>query len=172
MSDSIIRGFREAQFGRGMALAARSRRIRLEPLMGAPPATYMLHLDCHGLVQSAAGEVEVHDRWAMGLRIPDNYLRAQVHVAEVVTLLGPRHAFHPNLRHPFVCMTIHPGMPLDELIYALYDLVTWNVFGVGDDGLQPAAAQWARHQPPGRFPIDRRPLVAPAGQAHPNETRR
>jgi hypothetical protein len=58
---------------------------------------------------------------------------------------------------------VRPGTPLDELLYTIYDLLTWNVYGVGDDGLNRAAAQWARHQPPDRFPLDRRPLRRPVG---------
>ena len=76
----------------------------------------------------------------------------------MLTFLGPAGVWHPNIRPPFVCLDVSPGTPLDALLYSLYDLLTWNVYGGRDDGLNPAAAQWARRQPPGRFPLDRRPL--------------
>ena len=158
MSDTIFQSFLEAQHERGLALVSANDRVTLEPMAGDPPYCYLARFNCHGLVQNSHGGIENHDRWAIGIRLPDNYLKTQVHVAEILTFLGPPHIFHPNFRPPFVCLTVRPGTPLDELLYSLYDLLTWNVYGVGDDGLNPGAAQWARHQPAARFPLDRRPL--------------
>jgi hypothetical protein len=38
------------------------------------------------------------------------------------------------------------------------DLLTWRLYSTRDEGLNHAAAQCARNQPPERFPVDRRPL--------------
>ena len=162
MEDKIYRNFLETQHERSMALAHNSDRVSLEPLYGDPPSAYLARFSCRGLIRNEHGGIEEHDRWNFEIRFPENYLRARVHVAEVITFLGPPNVWHPNFRYPFVCVNIGAGTPLDELLYALYDLLIWEVYGVRDDGLNPAAAQWARRQPPGRFPLDRRPLRRPA----------
>ena len=54
--------------------------------------------------------------------------------------------------------TLEPGTGLVDLLHVLHELWTWNLWATGDEGLNHAAAQWARRQDPGRFPIDRRPL--------------
>ena len=49
-------------------------------------------------------------------------------------------------------------MTLVEIVYGLFDLLTWRIYSTRDEGLNHAAAQWAGNQPPERFPVDRRPL--------------
>lgn len=161
MNDGIFQSFLEGQFERGLALSRGSDRVEVEGIHGDPPWCYAARFNCHGLVRNPQGGIEGHERWAIGIRFPENYLRARIHAAEVLTLLGPANIWHPNFRAPFVCVDVRPGTPLVELIYTLHDLLTWNVYGVSDDGLNPAAAQWARHQGPDRFPLDRRPLLRP-----------
>lgn len=158
MKDQVFHPFLKAQYAAGMALAQLSDRLTLEPYAGDPPWCYVAHFRCRGLTQNAAGGIEEHDRWSVGIRFPEDYLRARVQPPEVLTLLSPTNAFHPNCRHPFICTEVRPGMPLVEILHALHDLFTWNVFGIRDDGLNRAAAQWARRQPPERFPLDRHPL--------------
>ena len=55
-------------------------------------------------------------------------------------------------------MEVYPGMPLSEILYALHDLLTWRLYATRDEGLNHAAAQFARNQLAERFPVDRRPL--------------
>lgn len=158
MSDLVYASFLKSQIDRARRLVQTSDRVTLTPLQGQPPYCWLVRFSCVGLVKSRRGVAE-HHRWALGVRFPEDYLRARVHVAEVLTWLGPQEVWHPNVSPPFVCIDLRAGMPLDELVFTLYDLLTWNVYGVGDDGLNRAAAQWARHQPAERFPLDRRPLL-------------
>lgn len=165
MNDPVFMSFLAAQRAQGLALSRRSDRVALEPLHGDPPWCYVARFHCRGLTRNPQGGIEEHERWAVGIRFPENYLRSRLHVAEVLTFLGPPDIWHPNFRPPFVCVDVRPGTPLVELLHTLHDLLTWNVYGVGDDGLNRAAAQWARHQDPDRFPLDRRPLLRPATNA-------
>ena len=82
--------------------------------------------------------------------------------AELTTLphdLGPHpDPWHPNIRPPFVCAHIEPGSSLVDILYACFEIWTWNLFATGDEGLNHAASQWSRKQERSRFPVDRRPL--------------
>ena len=53
---------------------------------------------------------------------------------------------------------VRPAMLLTEIIYTLYDFLTWNNFSTHDEGLSHEDSQWFRQQDLGRFPLDRRPL--------------
>jgi hypothetical protein len=52
-----------------------------------------------------------------------------------------------------------------DILYACYEIWTWNLYATGDEGLNHAASQWSRQQNRSRFPIDRRPLKRRPGQA-------
>jgi hypothetical protein len=159
MKDRILTSFLKRQLVEGTELAAQSGLLALVPLAGDPPFRYGAEFRCKGLMKDAGGAVVEHDAWAISVTFPPSYLRGQVHVAEVLSYAGPvAEPFHPNIRPPFVCMEITPGMGLVEILYGLYDLLTWNLYATHDEGLNHEASQWARQQPLGRFPIDRRPL--------------
>ena len=80
--------------------------------------------------------------------------------AEVLAYLGPvANPFHPNLRSPFVCFEVRPATSLTDLIFSLFELVTWSLVSTHDEGLNHEASQWHRnHKDSRRFPIDCRPL--------------
>ena len=158
MNDPILTAFLERQLMEGTALAAGSDCLTLVPFSGSPPTHYIAEFRSKGLMKSGDKIVE-HDLWAIGIFFPADYLRRPIDVAHVLTYLGPaREPWHPNIRAPFVCMHLAPGAPLVEILFGLHDLLTWNLYSTSDEGLNHAAAQWARNQPPSRFPIDRRPL--------------
>ena len=158
MSDPIYHAFLARQLEEGQRLAAGSDLFTLQPLPERPAAHFILEFRCKGLAREQ-GRVVEKNLWRVGVFFPENYLRASVHVAEVLTYLGPvPEPWHPNIRAPFICMHLTPGAPLVDIALGLYDLLTWNLFATGDEGLNHAAAQWSRHQDPGRFPVDRRPL--------------
>ena len=74
----------------------------------------------------------------------------------VLTWLYPQNIFHPNIRPPFLCARIRPATELCDLLYTLFEMITYSNWA-SHDGLNADACQWARnHQD--RFPIDRRPL--------------
>jgi hypothetical protein len=158
MNDPVFECFLERQFQEGMALAASSDILNLMPIPVSPHWQYIAEYHCKGLIQNRAGEIVEHSLFVMAISFPDDYLR-RVDVSTVLTYLGPEPVvWQPNIRGPLVCLHIRPATPLVDLLYSCYELFTWNLRNTSDDGLNRAASQWARHQDPARFPIDRRPL--------------
>ena len=159
--DPILADFLQHQFARGMQLASQSDLVTVTPLRGSPPSDYVVDLRCKGLAKDAHGAiVESDGPWGFGVSFPANYLRGGFHPAEVLAYLGPvASPFHPNMNGHFVCIELLPATGLVDLIYSLFELVTWSLVSTRDEGLNHEASQWYRNQPdPKRFPIDRRPL--------------
>ena len=166
MSDKVYEGFLHQQLEQGTALARASDVLELISLpSGDPPCRYLAHFEgCNGLVQNERGEIAQFDKFAVGIWFPEDYLR-HVNIPQVLTYLGPHpRPWHPNLRPPFICAHIEPGTALVDVLYACFEIWTWNLFATGDEGLNHAASQWSRRQARSRFPIDRRPLKRRATQ--------
>jgi len=166
MTDVIYEVFLRKQLEEGMALAEASDILNLTPLPDSdPPCRFIAHFDgCRGLVRDERGEIVEFDKFRMGIWLPPDYLK-RVSIPQVLTYLGPHSdPWHPNLRPPFACMDIVPGTSLVDLLYNCFELWNWSLFSTRDDGLNPAASQWARKQERSRFPIDRRPLKRRAVQ--------
>jgi len=164
MSDPIYNAFLARQLEEGQRLAASSDLFSLitpEPVSGQSAAHFLLEFRCKGLARQA-GRVVENSLWHIGVFFPENYLRTAVKVWEVLSYWGPApEPWHPNIgigAPSLICMHLTPGASLVEITLGLYDLLTWNLFATGDEGLNHAAAQWSRHQDPKRFPVDRRPL--------------
>ena len=160
LPDSILADFLSEQRTQGMLLAAQSDLVTVTPLRGNPPSRYVLEFRCRGLMKDESGAVVESDGpWGFGVNFPANYLRGGFHPAEVLAYLGPvPKPWHPNLRPPFVCFELRPAMPLADIVFTLFDFLSWNFFSTHDEGLNHDASQWYRNQDPKRFPIDRRPL--------------
>jgi hypothetical protein len=156
--DRVFQEFLDRQYQEGLALMADSDILRLLPVTGPGSDRYVAEYQCRGLVQNEAGEIVEHNLFAVGIWFPEDYLR-RVDVSSVVSYLGPSpRPWHPNIRPPFVCLHITPGTPLTDILHSCYELFTWSLKNTGDEGLNHAASQWARHQDSSWFPIDRRPL--------------
>ena len=156
--DQIFEAFLERQHQEGMALAAASDILKMMPMNGHRSDRYIAEFHCRGLVQDDVGEVAEFNRFAVGIWFPEDYLR-RLDMSLIVTYLGPApRPWHPNIRPPFICTHITPGTPLVDILYNCYELFTWRLKNTGDEGLNHAASQWARHQDTSWFPIDRRPL--------------
>jgi hypothetical protein len=159
MNDRIYQAFLRRQLEEGTRLADNSEVLRLTALHGDPPSRFIAHFEgCRGLVRNERGQIVEFDKFMMGIWFPEDYLR-RVEIPQVLTYLGPHpEPWHPNIRPPFLCVHLEPGTSLVDILYACQEVWTWNLFATGDEGLNHAAAQWSRHQPRSRFPIDRRPL--------------
>jgi len=159
--DKVIEGFLRTQFEQGMALATQSDLLDLVPL-DPPPLVrrYLAHFHCTGLVRTPSGEIAEAKQFAVGIAFPDEYLR-WVEPSQVLTLLSPRGAFHPNIsdRGPFVCVgRMAPGTSLVDLLYQLHEIITYNKATVDErNAFNFDACQWARANA-ARLPVDRRPL--------------
>ncbi len=158
--DSVRDAFLLRQHEEGMALAQVSDILRLTPVDGAPPERYVAEFLCQGLVRSPEGDVSEADRFAVGIWFPSDYLR-QAEPWQILTWLGPRRVFHPNISDvaPYICVgRLFPGTALVDLLYQCFEIITYKKVTMReDDALNRAACTWARdHQH--RFPIDPRPL--------------
>ena len=156
MRDRIYTSFLEQQLDEGLALTRESDLIELD-YRGDLPQRYRVSFRCKGLVKTSAG-VEEADHFEVGVRFPLDYLRRAV-PTQVLTWLGPRNVFHPNIsnRVPFICVgRLAPGTPLSDLLYQCFELISWQKIKL-DDALNEEACAWARgHRD--RLPVDRRPL--------------
>ena len=158
MADRVFETFLEKQLEEATAFAAESDILDLEPMRRSPCPRYVASYQAKGLVQSGQGQIVEASGFAVGIWLPDDYLR-RVEPAQVLTYLGPhRRPWHPNIRPPYICLHLRCGMGLVDLLYLCYELWVWQLRFTGDGGLNPAAAQWATHHGEDRFPIDKRPL--------------
>jgi hypothetical protein len=161
VTDEILADFLREQFATGLRLASESDLLTVTPLSGNPPSQYVVEFRCKGLAKDTRGAiVECNGPWGFGINFPGNYLRGGFHAAEVLAYLGPvKNPFHPNFKAPFVCLEVKPATSLPDLIFSLFELVTWSLVSTHDEGLNHEASQWYRNQKDSRsFPIDRRPL--------------
>ena len=160
-TDEILADFLREQFAQGIRLASESDLLTVTPLRGNPPTQYVGEFRCKGLAKDERGAiVESDGPWGFAVSFPANYLRGGFHPAEVLAYLGPvKNPFHPNLRPPFVCFEVRPATTLTDLIFSLFELVTWSLLSTHDEGLNHEASQYYRNNKDSRtFPIDRRPL--------------
>ena len=167
--DPIYEAFLARQYEEGMALARASDLLELEPLGDFPPCRYIARFSCTGLVRSRPGQVSETDRFEVGIWFPSDYLR-RAEPWQVLTWLGPREVFHPNIsnRLPLICVgKLKPGTWLVDLLYQCFEIISYQKVTMReDDALNAAACAWAReHQH--RFPVDRRPLKWRAAGAAP-----
>lgn len=159
MRDPVYHAFLARQHEEGMALAAASDLVDLWPFTGDPPDRYVARFGCTGLVRRGT-RIQEAGCFEVGIWFPSDYLR-RAEPSQVLTWLGPREVFHPNISHrlPFICVgRLSPGTALVDLVYQCFEIITWQKVTMReDDALNPGACGWAREHH-GRLPVDRRPL--------------
>jgi hypothetical protein len=159
MSDPIRAAFLEHQLREATRLNAESDIVRVIAVEGSPPERYVIDFHCRGLIRDADGTIRAADRFTCAAYFSDAYLRSVPNPFQVLTVLQPANAFHPNIaeRAPFICPgRLPPGMGIVELTYQLWSLWTYRSYNLVD-GLNPDACRYARaHQ--SEFPLDPRPL--------------
>jgi hypothetical protein len=157
--EEIFHGFLQHQQEQGQKLADDSDLLQLFPVGNSPAQRYIARYSCRGLIRTAEGEIQEADRFDVGIYFDREYLRqAGPHV---LTWLGPREVFHPNIsdRAPVACIgTIRPANQLVDLLYRVWQVITYRKKTTNEfDALNAVACQYARNHP-SRFPIDPRPL--------------
>lgn len=159
-SDPVLESFLIHQRQEGMALAAASDLLGLQPIGDAVPARYIAEFSCRGLAREPGGRIVESNRFTVGIWFPSDYLR-RADTFTVLTLLGPRSCWHPNIsaRTPHICAGfLTPGTALVDILYQCFEIFTWNKVTMDEiNALNAAACGWARRNQH-RFPIDRRPL--------------
>lgn len=156
--DFVFNAFLDRQREEGRALAESSDILDLEFL---PTGRHVLaHFACRGLVKSADDTVREANAFHVGIFFREDYLR-NVNPFETLTLFDPLETWHPNVAYgaPFICVgRIAPGMPLVDLLYQTYEILSYQKLTPReDDALNKEACRWARANQD-RFPIDNRPL--------------
>jgi hypothetical protein len=155
--DRIYEAFLMAQLEEARKLNAGSDLVEIAPLPrgGWPPCRFIVIYHCKGLVRREE-EVRKHDLFEVGIWFPEDYLR-RADPPEVVRLLSPVETWHANIRYPFICPgRLQPGLGLVDLVYQIYEILTYQKYNT-HDALNAEAAAYTRdhaHQ----FPVDRRPL--------------
>lgn len=161
--DAVYEAFLTSQHEEGMALAGSSDVLDLHPLEQKPSSVWVARFSCKGIVRLEDGRFEEAECFEVGIRFPRDYLK-RAEPMEVLTYLGPRNVWHPNIsdRLPLICVGhLVPGTPLVDLLYQCFEIITYHkVTPREDDCLNPAACAWARDNVD-RFPLDARPLKRP-----------
>ena len=159
MTDRIREAFLERQYRDALALNADSDIVTLTPVEGNPPDRYVIDYRCRGLRRDVDGIIRPHDRFVVGVHLSDAYLKSIPNPVQVLTIMHPVGAFHPNIaeRAPFICPgRLPPGMSIVELAYQLWELWTWRSFNLVDS-LNAEAARYGREHR-SELPLDQRPL--------------
>jgi hypothetical protein len=159
LADSVFQAFLSRQYVEAQELSAASDVVELLPFGDGTqwPDRYLAQFTCNGVVRSADGAISVQlAQFLVGIVFPGDYLRA-VEPMRIITWLGPRDVVHPNVKPPWVCLgRISPGTGLVDLLYQVFEIITYQNFAAAD-ALDSHAAEWARrHQH--LLPVDRRPL--------------
>ena len=159
ITDPVFDRFLQRQLEEGMALAAASDLLELE-VYPFPPPSVVATFRCQGLVRLQNGAIAEADYFQAGIWFPPDYLR-RVDPFETLRWFGPQNIWHPNISDtmPLICVgRLAPGMPLVDILYQIFEVVTYNKYTPReDDCLNKACCGWAR-QNQHRFPVDRRPL--------------
>jgi hypothetical protein len=121
------------------------------------PWLWRLDFASRGLALDEAGQLRPCDHHVVAVRFLPDYLR-RADRFEVLRLVEPVRAFHPNLRDGFVCLEVYPGEPLVEICEALHALLSWRLRQLAEpDALNPDACVWGRAHLD-ELPLDSRPL--------------
>ncbi len=121
------------------------------------PWLWRLTFHTRGLVRAENDEVRTVERHVVAVRFLPDYLR-RADRFEMMALVEPTDAFHPNLRPPGICLEIYPGEPLLEICESLHRLISWRLRQLAEtDALNPAACAWGRSHLDD-LPVDTRPL--------------
>lgn len=129
---------------------------------GAPCQYYLATFRCNGyILQSATAsnpEVLQNAQFCVGIHFPDDYLRV-ANFYRVLTLISPYNFWHPNARHPHLCVGhLAAGTGLVDILYQIFEIITLRKATIReDDSLNPIACQWFRTHWDGK-PVDVRPL--------------
>jgi hypothetical protein len=120
------------------------------------PWLWRLTFRTRGLVRED-GVVKEAAEHVVALRFLPDYLR-RADRFEMLALLEPRSAFHPNLSPPGICVQIYPGESLVEICESLHALFSWQLRQLAEtDALNKDACAWGRAHLD-QLPIDSRPL--------------
>lgn len=144
-------------------LASRGGLLEAKCLGRDAPWLWKLIFHTRGLVRDGDEEPLTVERHVVACRFLPDYLR-RAERFEMLALVEPRNAFHPNLAPPGICVQVRPGETLLEICESLHALLSWRLRQFQEhDALNKVACVWGRANVE-RLPIDRRPLFGRALQ--------
>lgn len=156
MSDLVRRSFLLAQESEGLQLAEASDILSIEPLGSSPHERYIARFEGRSVLADRDGPREANGLFVVGVWFTGEYHR-QVVVPQVLTWLGPREFFHPNVLGPLCCLgPLRTGTSLVEICFRVWSVISYQNYGLTSP-LNLAAATWARSHLD-LFPVDPRPL--------------
>jgi hypothetical protein len=125
------------------------------------PWLYRLTFRTRGLARTTGGDIVTAEEHVVALRFLPDYLR-RADRFEMLALLEPGNAFHPNLRPPGICVEVRPGESLVEICESLHALFSWRLRQLAEnDALNRDACAWGRAHFDA-LPTDTRPLFGRA----------
>ncbi|MFQ6114402.1 MAG: hypothetical protein ACE5NG_10010 [bacterium] len=155
-ADKIYLRFLENSFEKAKQLEAESDILTIEGKRGNPPYNFLLKFEpIHHLIQNIDnGQIQLTEGPVfVDIYFPEDYLRSldPDFYLKVVGILNPEF-FHPNVKMllGYVCLghDFLPGTPLSDLIYHLYDIITYHNTTVDErDAFNPAACRYLREYP-------------------------
>jgi hypothetical protein len=121
------------------------------------PWLWKLTFQTRGLVRIGDGEPFPVENHVVAVRFLPDYLR-RADRFEMLALVEPRNAFHPNLMPPAICVQVWPGETLTEIAESLHNLFRWRLRQLAEnDALNKTACAWGRAHMDGKM-LDERPL--------------
>ena len=154
--DPAMASFLDVVRAEAHEINARHGLVECVELGGRQPWLWKLVFSSTGLV-NIDHELAQIDRHTVSVRFLPGYLR-RVDRFQTLALIEPLEAFHPNIRHPFLCVEVYPAQPLREIVESLHSLFTWRLKNLREeDALNPDACRWGRAHID-ELPIDDRPL--------------
>ncbi len=161
MPNAILESWYERELCAAKDLADQSDLLDLALCPDQSQRALLVRYTCKGLVRDLDGRISNAEESVVGIRIPDHYLR-QANTFEILAWLSPLEIWHPNIRPPYLCIGhLSPGMSLVDILYQIFEIITYHKVSPGDY-LNDEAAAWARTPDARRlFPVDPRPLKRP-----------
>jgi hypothetical protein len=118
--------------------------LEARDLGGEVPWLWRLTFGTRGLVRDAAGEIRAVEHHVVAVSFFPDYLR-RAERFEMLSLIEPHEAFHPNLLPPAICVEVRPRESLVEICESLHALFSWRLKQLQEnDALNKDACAWGR----------------------------
>jgi len=159
--DPIFDSYLEHQFGAMDKINAESDIVALRAEPREIPRRYIAQFRCTTIVRQDGKEPELSNGPIdIGINFSSTHLRKAPHPSMVFTLLRPLDLFHPNFLGSAICTTVRPGAGLNDMVFNLWSMLTFQRMRSGirtEHPLNIDAATWCNRSLD-QFPTDTRPL--------------
>ena len=163
--DRIFASWLERQRRDALELSAASDHLTIDPEPGMRPASRFIAQFSAPTMVRTNDEVRRIEAFTVLIQFPPSFLRSAHDAGQIVNVIEPNQVWHPNVMGPFICLGhIAPGTGLIELIFQVYEILTFQKLTPReDDALNHNACVWAR-QHMAEFPLSAAPLSRRANE--------